>query len=311
MSKEILEFIKAKAHHLPIEDQHWLAAAFAAAPTPPARSSTTLPPTVLYALRFYANGEHFYIDDDAQEFDTVSGEPVNWLHSEKDNDCTMIEDGGLAKAVLQGMQILIDDDDKSTPVEGEIYSSIPPAQGGRCSLHGALAEDGGCDVCLDRGIWELPPAQEVDANVCTSTSPDAHKTGNIDDKQEINYALISKHRELGWTVSDSVCKAHIAQVLPLQKQPEVTVTTTAQEAEPYAYAYKSSSDPRPSVYFEKMDFFPPSIQEIPLYTHPANDELRQAAEELIRTFDRIKCLESRYGPCPVVENLSAAMEGKS
>src|SRR5690348_11582101 len=39
---------------------------------------------------------------------------------------------------------------------------------------------------------KTPPAQEVDANVCTSTSPDAHKTGNIDDKQEINYALISK-----------------------------------------------------------------------------------------------------------------------
>lgn len=97
--------------------------ALAAAPTPPAQSMG-LPPDVLYALRFYANGEHFNIDGDAQEFDTVSGEPINWLFSERDDDCTMIENGGIAKLVLQGKKLLIEDD-VSKPIEGEIFHAHP------------------------------------------------------------------------------------------------------------------------------------------------------------------------------------------
>jgi hypothetical protein len=102
-------------------------AMLAAAPTPPVQN-TTLPPDVLHALRFYANGEHFSIDSDAQEFDTVSGEPGNWLHSQKDDDCTIIEDDSIAKAVLQGKRIDHEEDEpESVPIEGEIYSSAPPA----------------------------------------------------------------------------------------------------------------------------------------------------------------------------------------
>jgi hypothetical protein len=82
-----------------------------------------IPAEVLNALRFYANGEHFNIDGDAQEFDTVSGEPGNWLHSQRDEDCTMIEDGGIARAVLQGKKI--DEEAESIPVSDEIFSAAP------------------------------------------------------------------------------------------------------------------------------------------------------------------------------------------
>lgn len=41
-----------------------------------------------------------------------------------------------------------------------------------------------------------------------------------------------------------------------------------------------------------------------------NAKFRKAAEDLIRIFDQIRCLESRYGPCPAIEDLRAAMEGK-
>lgn len=99
-------------------------AMLAVAPTPPAQAAG-LPAEVLHALRFYANGEHFSIDADHHEFDTVSGEPDNWLHSQRDEDCTMIEDGGIARAVLQGKKIHGDMD--SQPVEGEVFGA-PPAQ---------------------------------------------------------------------------------------------------------------------------------------------------------------------------------------
>ena len=123
----LVEFVKAKAHHFPVEDQHALSVILAAAPTAAAQN-TTLPPDVLHALRFYANGGPFSIDGDAQEFDTVSGEPGNFLFSQKDDDCTMIEDGGIAKAVLQGKRIYHEEDElESAPIEGEIYSSAPPA----------------------------------------------------------------------------------------------------------------------------------------------------------------------------------------
>lgn len=70
--------------------------------------------------------EHFNVDDSAQEFDTVSGEPGNWLHSMKDDDCTMIENGGIAKSVLQGKDI--HEDANSQPIKGEVFGAMPPTQ---------------------------------------------------------------------------------------------------------------------------------------------------------------------------------------
>jgi hypothetical protein len=84
-----------------------------------ARDEHELPQSVLDALRFYAHGHHYNIDSDHQQFDTVSGEPQNWLFSERDDDCTMIEDGSIARAALcgggQGFE------EPTTPVEGEIF----------------------------------------------------------------------------------------------------------------------------------------------------------------------------------------------
>ncbi|SEI41673.1 hypothetical protein [Paraburkholderia diazotrophica] len=85
----------------------------------------TIPAAVLDALRFYAHGHHFNIDADQQQFDTVSGEPQNWLFSERDDDCTMIEDGSIARAALcggiQGFE------EPTEPVEGEVFSATPAA----------------------------------------------------------------------------------------------------------------------------------------------------------------------------------------
>lgn len=68
------------------------------------------------ALRFYANGEHFMGTD---EWDTVSGEPQNWLcHGE-----AMLEDGTIAARALRGEAIKWGDDEGDgeppQPIEGE------------------------------------------------------------------------------------------------------------------------------------------------------------------------------------------------
>lgn len=85
----------------------------------------TLPPAVLDALRFYAHGHHFNIDDSQQQFDTVSGELQNWLFSERDDDCTMIEDGSIAKAVLLGG--LPGFEEPTEPLEGEVFAPASSA----------------------------------------------------------------------------------------------------------------------------------------------------------------------------------------
>lgn len=54
------------------------------------------------ALRFYAHGYHFALDE-GEEFDTVGGEPQNWLCSGREDSSTMIEDGTVAARALQGV----------------------------------------------------------------------------------------------------------------------------------------------------------------------------------------------------------------
>ncbi|KVD71840.1 hypothetical protein WI89_01045 [Burkholderia ubonensis] len=89
------------------------------------QAAAALPQSVLDALRFYANGSHFNIDNDHQDFDTVSGEPVNWLYSTRDDDTTMIEDGSIAKAALCGKPLGFEDPE--SPVEGEVFGARPAA----------------------------------------------------------------------------------------------------------------------------------------------------------------------------------------
>lgn len=74
------------------------------------------------ALRFYAHGEHYHLDD-SEDFDTVSGEPQNWLCSGREDSSTMVEIGQVAIAALQGVVLhWIDGDDDHTPqpIEGEV-----------------------------------------------------------------------------------------------------------------------------------------------------------------------------------------------
>lgn len=67
------------------------------------------------ALRFYARGEHYHLDE-SEEFDTVSGEPPNWLMSGREDSATMVENGQVAKFALEGVAVnWIDGDDDETP----------------------------------------------------------------------------------------------------------------------------------------------------------------------------------------------------
>jgi len=56
-------------------------------------------------LKWYAEGNHFVLDDD---WDTVSGEPQEWLCGPESG---MIEDGGVARTVLAGGHMVEGDDD--------------------------------------------------------------------------------------------------------------------------------------------------------------------------------------------------------
>lgn len=93
------------------------------------RAGDILPKNVLDALRFYANGEHLFLDEKHHEFDTVSGEPQNWLMCQKEDsdDTTMLEDGSIARAALTGEPLAWDDGDEDhtpKPLANEIYRSI-------------------------------------------------------------------------------------------------------------------------------------------------------------------------------------------
>jgi len=68
------------------------------------------------ALRFYARGEHYHLDE-SEEFDTVSGEPQNWLASGRDDSATMVENGRVAKLALEGVAVnWHDGDEDNTPL---------------------------------------------------------------------------------------------------------------------------------------------------------------------------------------------------
>jgi hypothetical protein len=56
-------------------------------------------------LKWYAEGNHYVLDDD---WDTVSGEPQEWLCGPESG---MIEDGGVARTILAGGHMVEGDDD--------------------------------------------------------------------------------------------------------------------------------------------------------------------------------------------------------
>ena len=57
------------------------------------------------ALKFYAEGEHFVLSNE-DAWDTVSGEPLNFLHHDDGfgESEGFVEDGSIARAALQGEQ---------------------------------------------------------------------------------------------------------------------------------------------------------------------------------------------------------------
>lgn len=78
------------------------------------------------ALRFYARSEHYSLDDD-EDFDSVSGEPENWLCSGRDDSTTMVEDGTVARRTLRGEAIVWDmegEDCTPQPIEGERFNAV-------------------------------------------------------------------------------------------------------------------------------------------------------------------------------------------
>lgn len=121
-----------------IDYESMVAARAAASP------AAAIPAAVLNALRFYANGHHFNIDNDHQQFDTVSGEPQNWLCSERDGDCTMIEDGSIAKTALCGGVLGFEEPEK--PVEGEVFTPAPQPAHAEAASPAAEAVPDDCDV---------------------------------------------------------------------------------------------------------------------------------------------------------------------
>lgn len=78
-------------------------------------------------LRFYANSGHYSLDEE-DDFDTVSGEPENWLCSGRADSATMVEDGTIAQRTLRGEAIsweMEGDDCTPQPIGGE---SLTPGQ---------------------------------------------------------------------------------------------------------------------------------------------------------------------------------------
>lgn len=69
-------------------------------------------------LRFYGRAQH-YVLDDSEEFDTVSGEPQNWLFSGREDSATMVEDGSIARRVLRGEVVDWGEDGPPEQVAGE------------------------------------------------------------------------------------------------------------------------------------------------------------------------------------------------
>ena len=79
------------------------------------------------ALRFYASRQHFQIDED-EDFDSVSGEPENWLCSDREGSTTMLEDGTIARLALRGMEMVwtVEGyDGKPSPIPDEVSCLKP------------------------------------------------------------------------------------------------------------------------------------------------------------------------------------------
>lgn len=120
-AQEYYDSVGKQAHPLPAQFrwQECYEAMLSAASHGPRRDAEIA--RLRTALRFYARGQHYTLDD-SEEFDTVSGEPPNWLHSGLEESATSIETGVVAQLALRGIEITWKDggeDETPQPIEGE------------------------------------------------------------------------------------------------------------------------------------------------------------------------------------------------
>lgn len=118
-----------------------------------------LPFAVLDALRFYANGHHFNLAD-RNAWDTVSGEPQNFWCDEAGT--ATVEDGSIAKAVLQG--VAFTDGDVAEPVKGEVYIATPAP----IASPAALTSDAVVDATHRIARLLLGDVRKVDCDIIES-----------------------------------------------------------------------------------------------------------------------------------------------
>ena len=136
-----LEALKITTTPMP-EDRQLVLRAIAALEADLAQPVEPVAQPIIMALRFYANGAHYNLDDD-EEFDTVSGEPQNWLCSGRDESSTMVEDGTIARCALRGQPIGWadgDEDEAVKPIKGEAPYTAPPAEAINAEMLGALQD---------------------------------------------------------------------------------------------------------------------------------------------------------------------------
>ncbi|WP_197672302.1 hypothetical protein [Cupriavidus nantongensis] len=134
-----------------------------------------LPFAVLDALRFYANGSHFTLSDETA-WDTVSGEPQNFWCD--DAGTATVEDGSIAKAVLQGKAFDVEEPEPA--IEGEAFTaptvSASPAPF-QTRVQPWMMECFGAQIAADqqeRNHRFLEEALEL-VQACGATASEAHQ----------------------------------------------------------------------------------------------------------------------------------------
>ena len=167
------ELPKQSLLHTQMPDHHWYGSVYGytvdqmreyarAAIDAAVTEARGVPERLLQALRFYARGEH-YITDDDEEFDTVSGEPDNWLCSGLENSSTMIESGGIARRALLGQTLnwIYDDEDQTPqPIEGEALSATPSPT--EPAMLNGLTEDETAATASVAGLSSAEPAMPAE-----------------------------------------------------------------------------------------------------------------------------------------------------
>lgn len=209
-----------------------------AAPTqaPAAAPVVQVPAILLTALRFYARAQHFHVDRD--RFDTVSGEPQNWLCHDEDE--TMIEDGTVARLALQGVAAQWDDggeDETPQPIDGEVFAASPQEAPAPAPQEAATPAEPVAWVRDQRGEYE--GRETLDPLFALGASRPVYHHG---------------------ATYSPLYTAHVPAQQPVE--------APAPAPEPVAYRYRYSPKARWN-YADESANGDPAVEEQPLYAAPA------------------------------------------